>query len=235
MLSKDVAKKKMQMYRNMFIIWGIFFFVILSIVAFSCFGKTRTNIEKQQVKLPPDQNLADSYWRAFGGLIQLSNEIYKLDEIVNEPEFNKGKWLVQLSFVKEQASYLITEMNKLPYPTTINPVLEICESIIKFIDLYSINYINEEEQKLSEEKGMAEFKLALSKLDDYLFKAMRVQGAFNKYTIARFDRKALEKYRSILYEPLNKEYNVFLLFGYKMYNAAVDSMEKGNVINKKEG
>ena len=230
-----LSPEKTKRFKYTFIILGTLFFIVLVVIFSPFFDRIYMHTVEEQVKLPPDQNIADSYWKAFGNLIQLSNEVYKLDEIASEEVFNRGKWIIQLGYIKEQALSIEADLGKNPYKEAVDPVIEICADIIKFVDLYSLNYINQNEEDDSETKGMAEFKLALNNLDDYLFKLIRIYGAFNRYTIARFDKKALEKYKTMLYEPTDKEYSVFLLFGYKMYNTVIDSLEKEVVVGKKRG
>lgn len=188
--------------------------------------ESKKDTKKIYLQVNTDYDLSDYYSKSFGGLADLSNEIYELYKIENMPGDYSGKFFVQLEYIKKKTDALIKELEKIHSQKTIQSAIDICNGIVSFIDLYTANYKTSAEKLRNEAKGIAEFRVVLDKLDEYLREVVREYGLFSKYTMLSFSPEAVKEYEKIRTDTENKEYSVFLLFGYRIYGKVINNLEK---------
>jgi len=220
-----LARRKLINKKETFLRFGAVGVILISvIIIFSVESKKHTKKIYSQVNTAYD--LSDYYTKSFGGLTDLSNEIYELYKIENMPGDYSGKFFVQLEYIKKKTDTLIKELEKIHSQKTIQPAIDICRGIASFIDLYTANYKSPAEKLRNEAKAIAEFRVVLDKLDEYLPEVVREYGLFSKYTMLSFSPEAVKEYDKIRSDAENKEYSVFLIFGYRIYDKVISNLEK---------
>lgn len=162
----------------------------------------------------------ESYNTCFSKLIRLSNEIYK----INETYDHRSNLLIQLEYINKKVNSFIIELKEVPAKDIANPAIEICDGTLRFTDLYMLGK-DSTEQERNQAKAIAELRVILEKLQNYIFRTLRDGGAFPKDTLQMFDSKAVEQYKRVQIES-PEEYNMFIYFGYLLYNAVDKTLEK---------
>lgn len=230
-----------------FLVGFIFFLIYFVYIIYKLIRKTLTNKKEKLTRLftvgitlglvilifstgiPKDSYYKDhkkyceideSYNACFSKLITLSNEIYKLDETYD----HRSNLLIQLEYINKKVNSFIIELKEVPAKDIADPAIEICDGILRFTDLYMLGK-DRIEQERNHAKAIAELRVADEKLQNYIFRRLRDGGAFPKYTLQMFDGKAAEQYKRLQIES-PEEYNMFIYFGYLLYNAVDKRLEK---------
>lgn len=162
----------------------------------------------------------ESYNVCFSKLITLSNELYKIYETYD----HRSNLLIQLEYINKKVNSSIVELKEVPAKDISNPAIEICDGILRFTDLYMIGK-DRIEQERNQAKAIAELRVADEKLQNYIFRRLCDGGAFPKFTLQMFESKAAEQYKRLQTES-PEEYNIFIYFGYLLYNAVDKRLEK---------
>lgn len=167
----------------------------------------------------------DGYSSAYGGLVELSNELFKLYKIQTNSQTSDNQWLIQVEYIKRKVESLIEKLESAKVRKVVQPSLEVCYGLRKWAESSTAisNSIPERHKKIGE--AGAEFLVVLEKLDAVNNDVVREWGQFSKYYPMMFEEEAKSSYEAIQ-RAQDGTYNVLLLFGYRLYDTVTKNLER---------